>query len=178
MRYEGLDELIRDAMQEERAEARELLDGMERTVTVHLASHPAPRSWWRRWGEMLLGPRPAARFAVAGAMTAALLIGFAAGRVWLPSGVPMLETGGTLFAVAAPRAEFVAVMGDFSAWQPIPLEDREGSGMWTAALELPPGRYEYAFLVDGRWVGQDPVADEYVRSFGEFASVRYVKGDT
>jgi hypothetical protein len=41
-------------------------------------------------------------------------------------------------------------------------------------LTLPPGRYEYAFVVDGRWWGQDPLADEYVHSFGEYSSVRYV----
>jgi hypothetical protein len=39
---------------------------------------------------------------------------------------------------------------------------------------LPPGRYEYAFLVDGSWRGQDPDADEYIQSFGQFSSVRYI----
>jgi len=73
-----------------------------------------------------------------------------------------------------PQAQSVAVVGDFSAWEPVPLTDPDGDGVWTAVLDLPPGRYEYAFIVDGNWVGQDPQADEYVRSFGEYTSVRYV----
>ncbi len=178
MRYEGLDELIRDALQEERAEARDLLDGLERSVAVELASRPSAGSWWRRLWDAISSPRVAMRFAVGGAAAAALVVGFLAGRMWVPGGVLWEEGAGTLFAVAAPRAETVTVMGDFSAWQPIHLEDRDGNGVWTAFLELPPGRYEYAFLVDGRWVGQDPVADEYVRSFGEYASVRYVESES
>ncbi len=175
MRYEGLDDLIREALQEERAESRELLDGLERAVTVKLAAHTPGRYWWRRLREALWGSRVAMRFAVGSAAALALVVGFLAGRMWVPGGAPWEEGGGTVFAVAAPRAESVAVVGDFSAWELVRLEDRDGSGVWTAVLELPPGRYEYAFLVDGRWVGQDPVADEYVRSFGEYASVRYVE---
>ncbi len=177
MRYEGLDELIHDALQEERAEARHFLDGLERTVTVGLASRPYADSWWRRLWEAIRSPRGVMRLAVATAAALALVVGFVVGRMWVP-GALWGEGGGTFFAVAAPRAEIVSVMGDFSGWQPIHLEDRDGNGVWTAVLELPPGRYEYAFMVDGRWVGQDPVADEYVRSFGEYASVRYVERES
>ncbi len=178
MQFEGLDELIREAMQEERDEARDLLDGMERSVIVGLASQPSSESRWRRWWELIWSPRAATRLAVVGTAALALALGFIAGRVWTPGPSPFADGEGTVFAVAAPRADSVAVMGDFSAWQPVQLEDREGKGVWTAILELPPGRYEYAFLVDGRWVGQDPVADEYVRSFGEYASVRYVEAES
>jgi 1,4-alpha-glucan branching enzyme len=66
------------------------------------------------------------------------------------------------------------VVGNFNDWEATPLSDENGDGIWTASIPLPPGRYEYAFVVDGRWWGQDPLADEYVRSFGEYNSVRYV----
>lgn len=71
----------------------------------------------------------------------------------------------------------VALVGDFSAWQPIALFDHDRDGVWTVTVALPPGRYEYAFVVDGRWVGQDPLAAEYVRTLGEYVSVRYIGGD-
>ena len=79
-----------------------------------------------------------------------------------------------MFALAAPGAHKVELVGDFSAWKPIPLVDPDGDGVWTLVLKLPPGRYEYAFLVDGRWLGQDPNADEYVRTMGDYTSVRYI----
>jgi hypothetical protein len=67
-------------------------------------------------------------------------------------------------------AESVHLVGDFNAWTngATPLEAQGKDGVWTAAVALPPGRHEYAFIVnDGesrRWVA-DPLApvvrDEY-----------------
>jgi len=68
------------------------------------------------------------------------------------------------------------VVGDFNAWEATPLTDENQDGIWTASIPLQPGRYEYAFVIDGRWWGQDPLADEYVRTFGQYSSVRYVGG--
>jgi 1,4-alpha-glucan branching enzyme len=70
----------------------------------------------------------------------------------------------------------VLVVGSFNAWEPIALSDDDGDGIWRVDIVLPPGRYEYAFLIDGHWWGHDPLADEYVRSFGEYSSVRYISG--
>jgi 1,4-alpha-glucan branching enzyme len=70
----------------------------------------------------------------------------------------------------------VSVVGSFNAWEPIALSDDDGDGIWRVSISLPPGRYEYAFVIDGRWWGHDPLADEYVRSFGEYSSVRYITG--
>ncbi|MFH1610113.1 MAG: hypothetical protein ABID40_05765, partial [Candidatus Bipolaricaulota bacterium] len=90
---------------------------------------------------------------------------------------PLPASGANLFTVAALGAKAVTVVGDFSAWQPIALFDHDGDGVWSVTVALPAGRYEYAFVVDGRWVGQDPLAAEYVRTFGEYVSVRYIGGD-
>ena len=79
-----------------------------------------------------------------------------------------------LFVVPALDKESVAVVGDFNAWEATPLADDNNDGIWTVAIPLPPGRYEYAFVIDGQWWGQDPLADEYVRTFGQYSSVRYV----
>ena len=36
-----------------------------------------------------------------------------------------------------------------------PMNKEDGSHTWTRTLLLPPGRYQYTFSVDGRWVS-DP----------------------
>ena len=62
-------------------------------------------------------------------------------------------------ALVAPGARRVSVVGDFNAWDPeaSPLV-RGADGSWRARIAVPPGRYEYAFVVDdNRWV-TDPVA--------------------
>lgn len=83
---------------------------------------------------------------------------------------------GVLFAIPAVGAKAVSVVGSFSEWEPVALSDGDGDGVWTAVISLAAGRYEYAYVVDDRWLAQDPLADEQIRSFGGYNSVRYVKG--
>lgn len=173
------EELIRRAIAEEIAAAEVRLEGLEEKVVRALAARDLRERWWRRWLRGLVRPRtPILRAAYALAVTVVLLgIGVLVGRfAFSPKPLPALVQEGTVFALAAPGAKEVELVGDFSAWKPIPLTDPDGDGVWTLVLKLPPGRYEYAFLVDGRWVGQDPNADEYVRTLGDYTSVRYVGG--
>ena len=170
-----LDDRIREALSQEIEAARPKLEGLEERVISALATRLAKPSIWQRLKQLSLsGATP--RWAFVGGTALALALGFLIGRLITPSPMPLsaYAQAGTLFAVVDPRAQSVAVVGDFSAWQPVPLADPDRDGIWTAVLNLPPGRYEYAFVVDGRWIGQDPLADEYVRSFGDYASVRYV----
>lgn len=53
------------------------------------------------------------------------------------------------FALRAPDAEEVAISGDFTGWEPVPME-RTGSG-WRLELVLMPGLHHFGFLVDGAW---------------------------
>jgi hypothetical protein len=56
----------------------------------------------------------------------------------------------------------------------IRLED----GKWAKELALPPGRYEYRFVVDGQWV-DDPAATELIpNSFGTANAVLVVEAHT
>ena len=87
---------------------------------------------------------------------------------------PRVVDGKVLFSCKAPDAREVYLAGSFNGWEATPLADPDGDGIWMASIPLPPGRYEYAFVIDGRWWGQDPLADELVRSFGDYSSVRYV----
>src|SRR5579862_4175867 len=54
------------------------------------------------------------------------------------------------FVFVAPDAERVSVVGDFDGWKPgaMPLH-KLSDGTWITDVPLAPGRYAYAFLVDG-----------------------------
>ncbi len=56
------------------------------------------------------------------------------------------------FSFKAPTARTVLLAGDFTQWQkqPIPLH-KEATGVWKANAFLPPGTYQYRYLVDGQW---------------------------
>ena len=56
------------------------------------------------------------------------------------------------FAIRAPAALSVQLVGDFTHWQKSPIQmHRETGGLWRAGVELAPGTYHYRFLVDGEW---------------------------
>jgi len=57
-------------------------------------------------------------------------------------------------------ADSVAVAGDFSQWEPVPLSPRtvDGKTVWTGLVPVARGEHEYQFLINGnRWV-TDPLA--------------------
>jgi 5'-AMP-activated protein kinase regulatory beta subunit len=66
------------------------------------------------------------------------------------------------FFCSAPDAQSVFVAGTFNDWQPdaTPMM-RDDDGVWTAALALSPGRYEYKFVVDGQWCCEPGCEHEY-----------------
>ncbi len=79
------------------------------------------------------------------------------------------------FSLYAPEAGCVSLAGEFNAWSPdaCPLDKAPG-GMWERVLALPPGRYEYKFIVDGLWQN-DPGCTVYAPNpFGGENSVLIV----
>ncbi|MCF8095687.1 MAG: glycogen-binding domain-containing protein [Desulfobacteraceae bacterium] len=57
-----------------------------------------------------------------------------------------------VFWLNAESANEVCIVGDFNGWQAQKhLLKRKPGGFWEKTLMLPPGRYEYKFLVDGNW---------------------------
>ena len=179
MPLDELDPMIRGAISREVQEGVSVLDGIEGRVVRRLARPPMRPSLRKRFGVAFPVVQLRPRWACA-AGCALVALGVVIGRFSLPMSpvsraVPVSAVN--LFTVAAPGARNVVVVGDFSAWQPLSLFDHDGDGVWSVTVALPPGRYEYAYVVDGRWVGQDPVAAEYVRTFGEFVSVRYIGGE-
>lgn len=60
----------------------------------------------------------------------------------------------------APEASQVSVAGTFNNWVPESTHmSKSADGTWRVKLTLPPGFYEYKFVMDGRWVCE-PGADE------------------
>jgi 1,4-alpha-glucan branching enzyme len=69
-------------------------------------------------------------------------------------------------------AQRVAVAGDFNNWKPAPLRKR-GDG-FGASFSLPPGMYQYKFIVDGTWI-IDPDGNQWALSpLGSINSVAVI----
>lgn len=75
------------------------------------------------------------------------------------SGPEQLENG-VRFTLSAPRATSVAVAGSFNRWDPRRdlMSGPDHRGVWSITLPIPPGRYEYLFVINGeKWL-LDPFA--------------------
>jgi RNA polymerase-binding transcription factor DksA len=74
-------------------------------------------------------------------------------------------------SLIAPDAQEVFVAGSFNNWNPgaTPLVNIN-HGRWVKYLSLPPGRYEYQFVVDGRWI-HDRARELVDNPFGGLNSV-------
>ena len=59
-------------------------------------------------------------------------------------------------SIKAIEAKEVIVLGDFNEWNPKahPMK-HNGNGLWVKSVFIPPGKYEYKFLIDGKWQ-EDP----------------------
>lgn len=68
------------------------------------------------------------------------------------SGLPVL------FTLEAPYASKVCVVGDFNQWSSHVHCMTRSESTWSLSLRLPPGRYQYAFLIDGKTWQVDPGA--------------------
>lgn len=85
----------------------------------------------------------------------------------------------TRFVLVAPEASSVHLTGDFLSWSPegIALEDPRGTGVWTADVTLPPGVYQYTFVVNGsEWVPDPRAVSQVDDGFGQLNSVVIVPG--
>lgn len=69
-------------------------------------------------------------------------------------------------------AATVCVAGCFNDWQPqAKALHPDGGGRWLKDTALPPGSYEYCFIVDGQWI-PDPLAKDCVANpFGGWNSI-------
>jgi 1,4-alpha-glucan branching enzyme len=92
----------------------------------------------------------------------------------------MREFAQVRFTLFYPKAHSVSIIGSFNQWKSRGYEMKQltdGNG-WVLELELPKGRYEYAFLVDGKVIVPDPsVPFSQSDGFGNSNSVLFVSDD-
>jgi chromosome partitioning protein len=79
----------------------------------------------------------------------------------------------TIFAINAPSAKEVYIVGDFNHWK---INDesrlsRAEGGRWTKNMALSSGRYRYKFVVDGEWVLDAANSEKEPNPFGTFDSI-------
>src|SRR5438094_40703 len=112
------------------------------------------------------GPDRVGRRGALGAGTARAGIAAAFIGVWRmrvtppPASAPDSALHGFQFVLVEPRAAKVSLVGDFNDWDATrtPMHRTSRDGLWSAVVSLQPGRYRYAFLIDGRHWLADPAA--------------------
>ncbi len=76
------------------------------------------------------------------------------------------------FEYYAPSARAVHLAGTFNDWN---IEEcilkRDSAGKWKVTLSLPPGRYEYRYLVDGVWENDQRPVECVPNAFGSWNCV-------
>jgi hypothetical protein len=95
--------------------------------------------------------RPLWPVLAAAAVLAAVLIA----RPWNRN-APKADT--LQFVLIAPQAASVTLVGDFNDWDPARSPMQTAHGVWATVVRLAPGRYRYAFLVNGVEWRADPSA--------------------
>ena len=79
-----------------------------------------------------------------------------------------------VLSVKAEPGSTVYVAGSFNEWNPTDkkLVDKKGDGIYTATIILPPGIYEYKFVINGVWtLDPDPDRDWTQNGLGTLNSV-------
>ena len=111
--------------------------------------------WLRRPRQFTL--TPLGGLAAAAALAAAVLLSRTEATSLAP---PQVGSRAFQFVLVAPHAAHVSLVGDFNDWDATrtPMRRTGGDALWTVVVPLEPGRYHYAFFVDGsRWLA-DPSA--------------------
>lgn len=113
------------------------------------------------------GPPAGRRTAVLLGVAAGLLVGLALSAGWRARepvsgasapGIAEAPAQPVRFVLHAPDAHAVGVAGSWNDWDPASTALHPGpDGVFFATVNLPPGQYEYSFVVDGQWQ-PDPAA--------------------
>jgi 1,4-alpha-glucan branching enzyme len=76
------------------------------------------------------------------------------------------------FSMHSEDAKEVFLVGNFNDWNPKkhPMHQKK-NGTWTKTVMVPPGMYEYKFLVDGRWEEDSQNSVACLNCFGTRNSV-------
>jgi Carbohydrate-binding module 48 (Isoamylase N-terminal domain) len=83
------------------------------------------------------------------------------------------------FAIVAPAANAVTLVGDFNAWdrKTTPMAKGAVEGLWLVTVPLSAGSYQYAFVVDDTTWLADPAAPVALEDeFGTPSSILTIRG--
>ncbi len=83
------------------------------------------------------------------------------------------EAGEALFVCTFTGAE-VFLAGDFNNWNPRSHRMTRKEGAFQRKLKLPPGTYEYKFVVDGEWRNDPTAVEQRPNQYGSMNSVIHV----
>ena len=84
---------------------------------------------------------------------------------------PRLVEEGVLFTLDAPGACRVQLAGDFNGWVADGNEMEPSGSIWSKVMPLRPGRYQYKYVVDGRWFADPLNVDVDPEPWGGYNSV-------
>ena len=155
-----------------------------RTARTH--QRRGPRRWLTTRRQLTISP-------LAGLAAAACFAAIVAGATQLLSGrglrpepasvvasVPSAAPREVVhFAILAPNAATVALVGDFNGWDAgaTRLQSSRANGLWTVTLPLAVGTYQYAFVINGTtWIADPASAIRVKDEFGVSNSVLIIQG--
>lgn len=70
-----------------------------------------------------------------------------------PMTSPLVYGPSTTFILYRPNAREVSVAGSFNEWKPVSMfRKKDNPALWGFRCQLPPGDYEYKYVIDGEWV--------------------------
>lgn len=177
-------ELIVDILREPAALKADLtarvMSEIERLPPGEIGAAPSRVPWLRRQWTIRLTPLRG--LGLAAGLAALLLSARLLDRGLAPTASQREEEAPasrlTQFVLVAPEASGVTLVGDFNDWSmsATPLERAEGDGVWHVTVPLEPGRYRYAFVVNGSIWRIDPEAPAAEDEFGHPNSVVTVGG--
>ncbi len=73
-----------------------------------------------------------------------------------------------------PDARQVILSGNFNGWNEHDLQMRKVDDGWQLRADLPPGRYEYKFIVDGEWMHDPANPDRVKNEHDTYNSILYI----
>jgi 1,4-alpha-glucan branching enzyme len=84
---------------------------------------------------------------------------------------------GVEFSLFAPNAKHVNLAGDFNNWSSWSRPMLQSNGQWRTTIQMSPGRHQYKFIVDGRWIADPMNPDRQADGFGGTNTVVWVRRD-
>ncbi len=166
MLLDRIAEILREPVAIDADLDRRIMNEIRSGPAVHITPH-RPAAWLLR--RRTVSVSPLGGLALAAGIAAVALLGRSAWHVATQPAAPAAATVAATgqpatslvqFVIVAPAAGAVSLVGDFNDWNvsAMPMRPAPGDGIWSVTVPLEPGRYRYAFLVDGETWLADPSA--------------------